>query len=200
LNIKTPTTKEVVRFIVTMCIFVGILVIIAYGYYEVMHNVSTFENEYLKFGIMLVVISTEAIGIHVVVHAIKHRVEVGERFVLSNSFGLHSCNADPKHCFKVNNTRLPICARHLGLYGTLFFFVIFTLLAYDLIINLGISVNWNVHLAIFLILSAVVVVEGGLGKAKVIKQSNKLRCLNGSLTVFGWLFFAFFFSRLFGLL
>jgi uncharacterized membrane protein len=198
---KTPTVKEgFVRFVFTMCIFGSVLAIIAYGSYEAFHNANGFKNEYLKFGIMVIAIVTEAIGVHVVITAIKHRVEVGEKFVLSNSFGLHSCNADPDHCFKINNVPLPICARHLGMYGSLFCFAIFTLLAYELIFSLGASLNWNVHLAIFLILLATVVIEGGLGKAGIIKQRNVLRCFNGSMTIFGWLFFAFFFSRLFGLL
>lgn len=199
---KTPTAKDsFIRFIITMCIYIGFLGIIIYGSYEALHNADGFKNEYLKFGIIIIVIITEAVGVHVVINAVRHRVEVGERFIVSNSFGLHSCNADPKHCFKVNGVRLPICARHLGKYGTIFGFVMFGLATYDLnlIMSLGSIIPWNIHLFIFLFLSVFVGVEGGLGKAKVIKQSNKLRCFSGSLTIFGWLFFMFFFGRLFDL-
>lgn len=186
-----------VRFIISMMIFISILIIIGVGSYHALD--SKFENEYLKFGVIIVASICEAVGVHVVTNAVRNRVVLGEKFIISNSFGLHSCNADETHCFWINSKPLPICARHLGLYASLFSLGIIILLTYESWFEFGKVVSWNVHLAIFFILLAIVVVEGGLGKAEVIKQRNSLRCLGGVLTTFGWLFFAMFFGSFFNL-
>jgi uncharacterized membrane protein len=180
-----------------MILFGGILVVIAIGTYEAIH--AQFTNEYLKLGAIIVALLADAIGIHVIVHAVQNRIEVGERFIISNSFGFHSCNADPTHCFVMNGNPMPICARHLGLYGTLAILGISTLLLPSFWITCTKFLPWNVSLAIFFVLLIIVIVEGGLGKAGNIKQTNSLRCVGGILSALGWLFFAFFSLAISGL-
>lgn len=195
----TPTPSESLqRFVISMIVFGSILAVIAFGSYEELNT--SFTNEYLKFGALCVVAIVEGVGIHVITNAVKHRLEVGERFIVSKSFGFHSCNADPTHCFNMNGKPMPICARHFGLYGTLTVLGLSVLTIPAFWIVFAKSLSWNIHLVIFFILLIAVVVEGGLGKAGNINQTNSLRWLGGVLSAWGWPFFAMFFISLFNLL
>lgn len=95
---------------------------------------------------------------------------------------------------------MPICARHFGLYGTLAVLGLSVLITPTSWVVFAKYFSWNIHLAIFLILLIAVVVEGGLGKAGNINQTNLLRWIGGILSAWGWPFFAMFFISLFGII
>lgn len=171
--------------------------VIAFGTYEA--SQIHFENEYLKFGVVVIAFVVDGVGVHVVTNAVRNRLEVGERFIISNSFGFHSCNADPKHCFRISGKPLPICARHLGLYGILTILLISALFVPNSWYSLAKSMTWNISLGIFIILLVAVVIEGGLGKARIIKQRRLPKFIGGICTGLGWVFFAMFFGLFFNL-
>lgn len=148
-----------------------------------------FNDEVFELLVILILIAAHAASVHFLVHAVWRMDEVVKRANKSHSGGCHFCNADPKHCFKMRKRALPICARHLGYYGTL------VALGVTLphLVNYWISfiqlVSWEWHSTAFVASLLIVVIEGGLGKAKVIRVSNLVRLSNGAVSAMGLLFF-----------
>lgn len=185
------------RFAVSVVALVVIALGILYGLGEAWQ--ATFTDQRLKFTLVLIAIVAEVATVHYIVTIIRHPVEVKLKSAESHSFGLHSCNADPSHCFKIRGKPLPLCARHTGLYSALFFLAVGALLLPSSVVWFTYLLPWTVHLALFLTLTVLVTVEGGLGKAQIIRQSNWIRFIGGIGSAFAWAFFVMFLVSFFGL-
>lgn len=191
--------KGINRDFLGRVIFAIIIVVLTpIGTYEAYH--ADFHDERFKLLIVLVALGIEGAHIHILANAFLHKREVVQKAREAHSAGCHFCNADPKHCFKICKKPLPICSRHLGFYGGLVGIVVAVLLVPENWLGFIKTVPWNYQLAVFIILLVIVVAEGGLGKARVIKANNPIRIVGGILSALGVAFFTMVVISVFGLL
>lgn len=195
---KRPSRETTKQFIVKMVVSLIVLAVADSRIDVFLHK--QFDDEIFELFVIVILITAHAASVHFIVHAVWRMDEVVKRAKKSHSGGCHFCNADPNHCFKIRKKPLPICARHLGYYGTL---IALGVTAPHLVNN-WISfiqlVPWEWHFTAFIASLLIVVIEGGLGKAKVIRVSNIVRLSNGAVSAMGLLFFVTLVFSAFGLL
>ncbi|MGQ0772590.1 MAG: DUF2085 domain-containing protein [Nitrososphaerota archaeon] len=180
--------QETIRFIGSIGFLLAVMVI---GFLELQHAWnSEIKDERLKVFIISATLLAEIVSGHVAYNAVRNRLVVGRELKKTHSFVIHLCNCDRKHCHAYKNKPLPLCARHVGFYGTGFILFLVSLANYEIYLSLMISLPWNIHLLIFSLLICWVAVEGGLGKADIwqAKKNKNIRLIGGIFTAFMWLF------------
>lgn len=186
---------KTIRYIVQIAAIIALMALLPPAILNYVQEIE-FENEIIKFIIIIIVIVVEAVESHIVINAIRNRKEVGRRAKETHACLIHSCNADPKHCFTFKGEPLPICARHLGFYAALFILIIIGLLFYKQITIFAITLQPEVHLSLTFLFMAIVAAEGTLGKMRKIKVPNYVRCIGGVMTILSVFFFIMFFISL----
>ncbi len=79
-----------------------------------------FSNETLRLGFVVVIVAVELVDMHLIVHSVTKLTELAVHAKETHSFGFHLCNCDKRRSYKVKGKPLPLCARHLGYYSSLF--------------------------------------------------------------------------------
>lgn len=193
-----PSQKSsLIYFLSTLIFLIIIAIVICAGLIEAWK--STFINEYIKGGLIIIALFSETSILHYMLSIINKFSEFGIRAYETHSFTIHSCNADPEHCFKINGKPLPVCARHLGYYSTLTLSLLLALLTPPFWITITKLFSPNIHLGIAVICILYNIVEGGLGKAGILTHhSNIFRLIGGFLTALAWDFIIMSFLLMLG--
>jgi uncharacterized membrane protein len=177
---------------------VGVLVILAIAELIVaLTEIRTaqFSNEELRLYYYVFIGALEAIELHLISQALPRMDELAEMTSQTYSFGIHLCNCKRERRYRWRGKYLPLCARHLGFYGSLFVSVISYLLLPASWRSFALWLPPNVSLAVSIILITLVAVEGGLGKRGHLHQTKNVRFIGGIET---GLAIDFFFIALYG--
>lgn len=188
--------KNLITFAIRIGLSLIVIIIADTLAVEALHEI---KNDYLQALVAIVLLAINGTHIHFVLQAIRNIDIVSKKLRETHSGACHFCNADPRHCFKMNGKRLPICARHLGFYGSLFVLGVSLVIGFDNWIYFINNISWKYHFIFFIICLCIVIIEGGLGKAKVIKVRNWVRFSNGIMSTMIVLFFATFMLSIFQL-
>lgn len=160
-------------------------------------EVPQFTNQTLRLLFYSIVVVADAVELHIFGQALTRITNVAAYAKDTHSFGIHLCNCDKRRCYKIGKRHLPICARHLGYYGTLVVLAISFLAVPDKWTAFTRYLPPNLFLVIGIVCVLENVVEGGLGKAGIIHQTKNVRFVGGILAALAWIFvaasvFAFF--------